>query len=52
MCRAPATHKVGEERMFDDRRRPAHGLTAYVCCRCFVLIMGREDFPRETVTLG
>lgn len=31
----PATHKIGEEIMWDDPMKARHNLTAYVCCDCF-----------------
>lgn len=39
MCRQPATHKVGEEILFDDPNPIRHNLTAYVCCWHFGLMM-------------
>ena len=39
MCREPATHKVGEEQMFDDPSPYSHNMTAYICCRHFGLLM-------------
>lgn len=38
--REPATHKVAEEIPHDDPNQNRHELTNYVCCECFVLIMG------------
>jgi transcriptional regulator of met regulon len=40
MCRAPATHKVGEEIMGCDPQKMRHNLTAYVCCTHFHAIFG------------
>jgi len=40
MCKAPATHKVGEEQFDDDPGPPRHNFTAYLCCRCFTVVMG------------
>jgi hypothetical protein len=40
MCREPATHKVGEEIFHDDPMPYRHNLTAYICCPCFVKIVG------------
>lgn len=38
----PATHKVGEELMYDspDEIALGHNLTAYVCCKHFGMIFG------------
>ena len=46
-----ATHKVGEEILFDDPQQIRHNLTAYVCCSCFRNIMGpavpcRNEVPK------
>jgi len=35
-CGKDATHKIGEE-LTDPG---VHNLTAYVCCDCFVMVMG------------
>ena len=40
ICKHPATHKVGEEIQWDDPNPERHNLTAYVCCMCFLSIMG------------
>ena len=50
MCSAPAAHKVAEEQFSDDpnnggqRIRNAqaarHDFTAYLCCKCFTVVMG------------
>lgn len=40
ICKAPATHKVGEEIMADDPNPVRHNLTAYICCEHFRLILG------------
>jgi hypothetical protein len=40
ICGQDATHKVGEEIFHDDPLPYRHTLTAYVCCRDFVRIMG------------
>ena len=40
MCGAPATHKVGEEILWDDPHKMRHNLTAYVCCAHFTAIFG------------
>lgn len=37
---ALATHKIGEEFLDDVPGVIRHGLTQYVCCRCFGLMMG------------
>lgn len=37
-CSAPATHKIGEEILFDDPNPIRHNLTAYICCDCFMYI--------------
>ena len=39
--RVPATHKIGEEIAADDSNPIRHGLTQFVCCRCFCLMMGQ-----------
>ncbi len=36
-----ATHKLGEEIAHDDPSPSRHNLTAYVCCKHFVLILGK-----------
>jgi hypothetical protein len=41
VCGKDATHKVGEEILFDDPNQSRHNLTAYVCCDDFKEIMGR-----------
>jgi hypothetical protein len=38
--RVPATHKLGEEIPHDDPNQIRHNLTAYVCCECFILVVG------------
>jgi len=49
ICKSPATHKVGEEILSDDPNPVRHNLTAYVCCKCFRLIMGSAvPCPRST----
>jgi hypothetical protein len=41
MCYAPATHKVAEVIMHDDKpNRFRHEFTQYVCCQCFGRIFG------------
>lgn len=42
ICGEDATHKVGEEIMQDvvAAGQMLHNLTAYVCCDCFLMIMG------------
>lgn len=40
ICEKPATHKVGEEIMWDDPHQSRHNYTAYVCCECFQMIFG------------
>lgn len=40
LCGAPATHKVGEEILWDDPVKNRHNLTAYVCCTHFREIFG------------
>ena len=40
ICGDPATHKVGEEILHDDPLPNRHNLTAYVCCDCFMMILG------------
>jgi hypothetical protein len=40
MCAAPAAHKVGEEQFDDDPGPVRHNFTAYLCCRCFTVVMG------------
>lgn len=59
MCREPATHKVGEEILFDDpaEKVTSHNLTAYVCCRCFRAIMkvicpGTERPDKTIIEIG
>lgn len=39
-CGSRAEHKVGEEIAFDDPMPNRHNLTAYICHRCFVDLMG------------
>lgn len=39
MCGESATHKVGEEIMWDDPNPIRHNLTAYICCRHFEQVM-------------
>jgi len=39
-ARIPATHKLGEEIPHDDPLPMRHNLTAYVCCHCFVRVVG------------
>ena len=41
ICGEVATHKVGEEIPHDDPDPNRHNLTAYVCCACFVMIVGQ-----------
>ena len=44
-------HKVGEEILFDDPAPERHPLTAYVCCECFVRLMGSAaPCDREALT--
>jgi hypothetical protein len=47
-----ATHKVGEEIPHDDPNPIRHNLTQYICCRCFMFIVGRHMAPcdREPIT--
>jgi len=40
ICGSEATHKVGEEMLFDDPQFFNHNVTAYVCCECFKKIFG------------
>lgn len=40
ICGDDATHKVGEEILFDDPQPVRHNYTAYVCCDCFLMIFG------------
>lgn len=40
-CGQPAKHKVGEEILHDDPNPNRHNMTAYVCCDCYMRIMGR-----------
>lgn len=41
ICGEDATHKVGEVMLWDDPTRgQRHEFTAYVCCDCFLMIMG------------
>lgn len=40
ICGAGAAHKLGEEIPHDDPWRARHNLTAYVCCRCFRMVLG------------
>jgi hypothetical protein len=40
ICGKPATHKVGEEIMWDDPQKCRHNFTAYVCCEHFQMIFG------------
>lgn len=40
LCGNPATHKVGEEIMYDDPNPRRHNFTAYVCCTHFRAIFG------------
>jgi hypothetical protein len=44
VCRADATHKLGEEIMHDDPSPHRHNLTAYVCCEHFRMIVGSCGF--------
>mgnify|MGYP001576058704 CR=1 FL=1 len=54
ICHLDATHKI-EETFFDDEPVQVknnfpmnkHPLTAYVCCDCFIMIMGREIISFE-----
>ena len=39
-CSEPATHKVGEQIMWDDPAPHRHNLTAYLCCYCFSAVFG------------
>ena len=43
-CGADATHKVGEEIPRDDPYQNRHNFTQYVCCQCFVNIVGNAAF--------
>ncbi|MDO8668820.1 MAG: hypothetical protein Q7K65_00820 [Candidatus Buchananbacteria bacterium] len=50
ICQAPATHKIREDIMSDDPDSCRHGLTAYVCCMHFCLIMGKAaPCPQPTL---
>ena len=40
ICHRQAEHKVAEEIMDDDPNPIRHGFSAYLCCRCFRLVMG------------
>ena len=40
VCRAPATHKLGECIMHDDPQPFRHELTAYVCCAHWRQVLG------------
>jgi len=40
VCNEPATHKLGEEIMWDDPHKERHNLTAYVCCEHWTMILG------------
>ena len=40
VCDKPATHKLGEEIMWDDPNPARHNLTAYVCCEHWTMILG------------
>lgn len=49
MCREPATHKIGEEIPSDDPNGPfRHEFTAYICCKCFFMIMGPAVFCQKS----
>ena len=53
-CGADATHKVGEEIPRDDPYQNRHNFTQYVCCQCFVNIVGNAAFcglTRDTAEL-
>jgi hypothetical protein len=47
ICKAEATHKVGEEILFDDPNKIRHNLTAYVCCDHFKMIFIESDLSKE-----
>ncbi len=49
ICKAPATHKVGEEIFDDDPNQVRHNLTAYVCCKCLGMIFGSGCCGPESV---
>lgn len=52
ICRDPATHKLGEEIPHDDPWRDRHNATAYVCCPCFVMVLGPAvSCPRSQTIL-
>ncbi len=40
ICKAPATHKAGEEISADDPNPTRRNLTAYLCCEHFRIIFG------------
>lgn len=40
VCNHEATHKIGEEILFDDPNKMRHNLTAYVCCEHFQMLFG------------
>jgi len=40
VCGVDATHKLGEEIMYDDPFPKRHNLTAYVCCEHYMMILG------------
>jgi len=50
ICGEPATHKVGEEIQNDEPMPYAarHNLTAYVCCKHFLMVVG----PAASCILG
>lgn len=49
ICGEDATHKVGEEIMHDDPMEgQRHNLTAYVCCDCFLMIVGPAALCEKT----
>jgi len=40
ICKQDATHKISEEITSDDPNPYRHPFSAYLCCRCFRLVMG------------
>ena len=44
VCGEDATHKVGEEIPRSDPFQIRHNFTQYVCCQCFVNIVGNAAF--------
>ncbi len=50
VCKAPSTHKVGEEIPHDDPNPIRHNFTAYLCCKHFILIFGVSGHDESTST--